>query len=379
MAEIKLAFVDSFIDVRGKRRHMFRRKGCRKITINGRPGSAEFMRHYAELLAQSENAIAHVGTSRTQPGTLDALIVRYLDHDTFKGLAEATQATRRRILNNFRQYVTPGGYRYGANSLKGMQRKNITDVLAGKSPTVQGDWMKALRHLMAFAVAEGECKIDPTIGIEIAKPAKSDGHLTWGDVQIAQYRDRHAIGSMARLALEMALNIAARRHDVPLIGRQHLRNGCIAWRPRKTAKTTAKVLTVPILPELQAALDAMSRSDALTFLLTEYGRPFKSAAAFGNKFAAWCEAAGLKPVVCDDGKVRNYRIHGLRKAACTQLAHAGCTAPEIMAVSGHITLSEAQKYITDVEQYRMAVAAMTKRAAGSKRAQPVPNGDKSNA
>ena len=35
----------------------------------------------------------------------------------------------------------------------------------------------------------------------------------------------------------------------------------------------------------------------LTFLLTEHGRPFKSAAAFGNKFADWCEQAGLTPVL----------------------------------------------------------------------------------
>jgi hypothetical protein len=67
----------------------------------------------------------------------------------------------------------------------------------------------------------------------------------------------------------------------------------------------------------------------------DHGRPFASAAAFGNKFADWCNAAQLEPVVCADGKVRNYRAHGLRKAACMQLAHAGCTGPEIMAVSGH--------------------------------------------
>ena len=45
--------------------------------------------------------------------------------------------------------------------------------------------------------------------------------------------------------------------------------------------------------------------------------------------------------------------------------------PEIMAVSGHATLSEVQKYVNAVEQDRMAEAAMDKRAAGSKRAQVV--------
>jgi integrase len=193
--------------------------------------------------------------------------------------------------------------------------------------------------------------------------------VTWGDEQIAQYRKRHANGTMARLAMELMLNIAARRHDAYLIGRQHLRNGRLSWRPSKTSQSTGKVLTIRVLPELQAALDAMPHSDALTFLLTEYGRPFASAAAFGNKFADWCNAAGLEPVLCDDGKTRNYRAHGLRKAACMQLAHSGATGPEIMAVSGHATLSEVQVYLNAVDQDRLAETAMDKRAAGSNRAQ----------
>ena len=192
--------------------------------------------------------------------------------------------------------MTPGGHRYGENRLATIQRKNITDALAGKTPIMQKVWMKALRHLIAFAIEQGECKTDPTIGIKTARPPKSSGHMTWGDVQIEQYRERHANGTMARLALELMLNIAARRHDAHLIGRQHLRNGCLSWRPSKTSQTTGKVLTIRVLPELQAALDAMPHSDALTFLLTEYGRPFASAAAFGNKFADWCNAAGLEPV-----------------------------------------------------------------------------------
>jgi integrase/recombinase XerD len=371
MADIKLNFVNSYRDPRnGTMRHQFRRKGCRKIMLKGRPGSAEFMDHYAELLAQSENAAAHVGASKIKPGSIDALIVKYLQHDTFtKGLAEATQAARRPILDNFRQCMTPGGHRYGENRLRTIQRKNITDALAGKTPIMQRVWMKALRHLIAFAIDQGELKDDPTIGIKTARPPKTSGHVTWGDAQIEQYREQHANGTMARLALELMLNIAARRHDAHQIGRQNLRNGCLSWRPSKTSQSTGKVLTIRVLPELQAALDAMPHRDALTFLLTDYGRPFASPAAFGNKFADWCDAAKLEPVRCDDGKVRNYRAHGLRKAACKQLAHAGCTAPEIMAVSGHASLAEVQKYISAVEQDRLAEAAMVKRAARSNRAQ----------
>src|SRR4051794_14938735 len=60
--------------------------------------------HHA-LLDQTAKPLsgANIGASRTKPGTIDALIVRYLQHDVFsKGLAKATQATRRPILDNFR-------------------------------------------------------------------------------------------------------------------------------------------------------------------------------------------------------------------------------------------------------------------------------------
>jgi integrase/recombinase XerD len=49
---------------------------------------------------------------------------------------------------------------------------------------------------------------------------------------------------------------------------------------------------VPILPEFQAALDAMERpAGVLNFVANDYGKPFASAAGFGNKFADWCETA----------------------------------------------------------------------------------------
>lgn len=166
---------------------------------------------------------------------------------------------------------------------------------------------------------------------------------------------------MARLAIELLLNIAGRRQDAHMLGRQHInRHGKLSWRPQKTRRSTGKTLTISIMPELQAAIDGMAKSDAMAFLCTDHGRPFASAAAFGNKFAYWCTAAGLKSVTCDDGRVRNYRAHGLRKAALRALAHAGCTGSEMMNVSGHSSLQQLQEYLDEVEQERQADAALTK-------------------
>ena len=93
MVTIKLDFVHSFIDARGKPRHVFRRHGHKTVTIKGRPGSPEFMDEYHALLERTGGSLPqNIGASLNKEGTIDALILRYVKHDTFtKGLATATQ------------------------------------------------------------------------------------------------------------------------------------------------------------------------------------------------------------------------------------------------------------------------------------------------
>lgn len=89
----------------------------------------------------------------------------------------------------------------------------------------------------------------------------------------------------------------------------------------------------------------------LPFLTTAQGKPFGSAASFGNWFGECCRDAGLP---------KGTAAHGFRKAACRRLAEAGCSASEIMAISGHKSLSEVQRYCSAADQTRMAHAAQAK-------------------
>jgi integrase/recombinase XerD len=368
MAEFKLDYVNSFVDARGKKRHQFRRKGHKKVTIKGRPGSQEFMDAYHALLEKTGGSLSvvEIGASRTKVGTVSDLIVRYFKSDVFtKGLSKATQDTWRPILNRFREFETPSGRRYGENQIATIRKKSVAAFLQGRTANAQKNSLKPIRGFLRYAISEGELATDPTADLEVARVcAKSRGHMTWLEPQVEQYRERHPLGTMARLAIELLLNIAARRHDAHLIGQQHVRDGKLSWRPHKTIRTTGKLLSIRIMPRLQAAMDAMPSgvraAGVLTFLVNDYGQPFASPAAFGNKFADWCKAAGLQPVLCDDGKIRNYRAHGLRKAALRTLAHSGATGVELMAVSGHSSLDQVQVYLDEVDQERAAESAMTK-------------------
>lgn len=373
MAVLKLNFVNSYIDSRGSIRHTFRRKGHERVTLRGQPGTAEFMAHYDELRKLTDPDAETV--DRDAPGSVDSVIKNYLKDEMFTDLAKATQCMRAAILKRFRNSVTPGGRRFGDNMIATLQtEKGKTrlkeEITKQSTPAARKNYLKALRGLMAYATGVKSLGLtdDPTDGIKI-KPAKkkSGGHLTWHSEQILQYRETHALGTTARLALELALNIAARRHDAHVIGRPHLKSGRLVWKPHKTLHTSGKQLSVKASQEFLAALEAMPKSDALTFLTTDYGRPFKSAAALGNKFADWCRVAGLKPLMCDDGRVRSHRLHGLRKAALTKLAHDGCTGPELLAVSGHSSLQQVEPYIQEANQARLADSAMAKSARKSRK------------
>jgi integrase/recombinase XerD len=102
-------------------------------------------------------------------------------------------------------------------------------------------------------------------------------------------------------------------------------------------------------PELKAACDAMPKAH-LTYIVTAYGKP-RSKYGLGNDFAKWATEAGL-PVRC--------RLHGLKKGGMRRLAEAGNTAHELMAISGHRTLTEVQRYTEDADRKGLADSGMTK-------------------
>jgi len=244
MAIIKLDYVNSYTDVRGKRRHQFRRKGHKKVMIPGRPGSPEFMEVYHALLEKTGGSmlVSEAGANRTKAGTVDAIAVAYYKSDAFKdGLAEATQKAWRNIINRFREFQTPAGRYYGQNSIRDLPAKSIQAFLKGKTANAQKTSLKAIRSFARFAIAEGELVRDPTEAIEIVKAGpKSTGHMTWLEPQIAQYREHHLLGTIARLAIELLLNIAARRQDAHMIGQQHVRVG--------SDEATASAVTTDQIP-----------------------------------------------------------------------------------------------------------------------------------
>jgi integrase len=338
LTKIRLQYIHEFLDRHGKVRRYVRLPGRKRVPLRGAPGTEEFMEAYRVALA-GEAPRMETGVSRTRPGTVNAAVIGYFSSTGYRSLSSATQATYRGILESFRS-------EHGDKRIALLERKHIERLISKKAdtPAAANNLLRMLRTLMQFAVADGMRRDDPTIGVRGAK-IRTGGFHSWSEEEIAAFEARHPIGTRARLALALLLYSAQRRSDVVRMGRQHVRDGVLTIRQQKTGM----VVDVPVHPELRAILDATA-NDNLTFLVTALGKPF-SPAGFTNWFRERCNEAGLP---------RGCTPHGLRKAASRRLAEHGCTAHEIMAITGHTTLKEVSRYTAAIRRKRLAARAMSK-------------------
>ena len=332
-------YVQAWVDGRdGRAYYYLRRRGFPRVRLPGLPWSPSFMAAYEAALAGPRTAI---GGGRIKPGSVAAVVAEYLDSQQFFGSKSAgTQRMRRGILERFRAA-------YGERPLALLPAEWIEALLDAKPPHAARSWLVTLRSLCQFAVKRGWLRADPTANIK-QRSIKGDGYHTWTEDEIAQFEAHHPVGTKPRLALALLLYTAQRRGDIVKIGRQHIRDGVFTVKQEKTGVT----LAIPVHPHLQAVFDA-TPGEHLTFLITATGKPY-GGNAFTEQFRNWCDAAGLP---------RRCKPHGLRKAACRRLAEAGCSANEIMAISGHATMKELVRYTKAADQARLARNAMARTTA----------------
>jgi integrase len=348
--EVKLKYIQGpWTDALGRTRYRLRRKGFPyvELPVNSDPASPEFQAAYHAALRneKQEHAIAMIA-ARGGTGTVANAIEQYLNSTTFRSSAQSTQALRRPILKGF---LKPG---VGNLQLAKMDRRYIERWLE-TAPTMgaKRTWLLALKPFMQWAVEPMHLiEADPTEGIKV-KVKESDGHASWSDGQVAQFRAHYPLGTKARLALELLLGVTLRRGDGISLGPQHVKDGWLVYVQEKNRKRKPQKVETPLPTELVTAIKACpSPPDSLTFLTNEQGRPF-SKRTFNRWFRKQVAAAGL-PDSCVP--------HGLRKGGGCIMAESECTPHEIMSVMGHSSLKEAERYTRSYDRRRSAARAQEK-------------------
>lgn len=277
--------------------------------IDGKPGSAEFLRSYQDALAD----LAQDG----RKDTLSSLVDTYLDSSDFTAKAPRTQRDYRRLLAAIEA-------KFGGLSFRTLndQRTRATfmkwrDGLAAKPRTADAMWTM-LATVLSFAYKRGI--LDRNVCAGGGHLYKSDrAELVWAEAEIA------AVLAVAPIhvadVLLFALWTGQRQGDALGWKWDGLRDGRLVKRTNKRGAFVA----IPVGGPLAAVLDRRSAArSAETILTTSRGSPWTSD-GFRASWGKTVETAGVKGRTFND----------LRGTAVTRLALAGCNEAEIASITGH--------------------------------------------
>jgi integrase/recombinase XerD len=337
---IKLKHLVEDIDRHGNPRIYLRINGRPKVRIRAMPGTPEFMVAYQAAMAQPPSVDDDRHHSPAK-GTFGHVCLAYFASPTFKALDIKTQEWRRNVLDEICE-------QHG-NKPVAMQPKHIR-ILRDEKPTpvAANARLAGLRALFQWAVEKDMTPNDPTREVKRVKHF-SEGHHTWTRDEIKKWEDYYPIGTRQRLAVALPLYTAGRREDTIRLGPPHLQNGRLVYRQGKFEHNMPNDLDVPIHPDL-AQIIAATPTGLLTFLVNDHGKPFTDD-HFSRTFKQWRDKAGL-PERCVP--------HGLRKACATYLIDKGCSADEVMAITGHRSYQEVMLYSRKRDRAKLADSAMAK-------------------
>lgn len=276
--------------------------------LPGAPGSAEFLREYG---------LAEKSLLDRLAGTFNGLVRDYTLSRDFEKLATSTQAEYRRML-------TKAEVKFGGMPLAALE-----------DPRVRADFMRWREQV---ARDSGDREADNRLSVVSAM-------LTWarenGQVHsnhVAGFKRLHSVDRsemiwlpehvhafMAAAPVEMqralilALHTGQRQGDLLRLAWGNYDGNQVAIRQGKTGRR----VEIPCTKALRRMLDKLDRKAAVV-LTTKTGQPWKPR-YFKASWEAATKAAGIEGL----------HFHDLRGSAITMLAEAGCTVPQIAAITGH--------------------------------------------
>jgi hypothetical protein len=111
---------------------------------------------------------------------------------------------------------------------------------------------------------------NPAERVPLLKAKKAGGFPVWTPADIDRFEARHVIGTTARLALALLCYTGARRSDIVLFGRQHVKDGRLHFLMQKGRNRAP--LTVGTSAKLKSTHARLSEADSLAARYTSSER-----------------------------------------------------------------------------------------------------------
>lgn len=292
------------------------------------PSSPEFREAIRKADAPDGGVIA--------PKSFDALCRDYRRSDGYRDLKPASRYYYDRVMND----LSAMG-QIPVADLKRSTFLKMADALSDV-PGMKRHFLTVSRVLMNFSVDREYREWSPLTNL---KMPKLGSHKRWPDAAI-DYALTH-LAEPLRRACVLALYTGQREGDCTRMTWRQFDGDGIELIQEKTGAP----LWIPAHRVLKAELlKWKAAATSTTILTTDAGVPWGKR-SFAGRIS---EAISKHPPL--DGLV----FHGLRKAAAARLAEAGCSAFEIMSITGHASLKEVERYTREARQRGMASAAILK-------------------
>lgn len=297
--------------------------------IEGELGTPEFD---ASLKKIREGAI-------NQPAaeSWGALVVEFKRSGPFREYKAITQGSYERDLARLRAWET-----FPVKDIRARDFLVIRDSIALETPAMANKFIHNMAKVMSFAVEREYRETNPLLKV---KPLKGGTHETWTEAQITYALK--AFPERFRRAVLLALYTGQRSGDCVAMTWEHYDGTAIQVKQEKTGAD----LWVPVHRVLRAALDRWRADSPGDEILTNIKNEPWSSGSF---------QVSIHHEIKLHAKLAGMVFHGLRKAAATRLAEAGCSSKEIGSITGHTTLAMVELYTRKSDQKRHARAAMNK-------------------
>jgi integrase len=285
----------------------------------GNPGSPEFLASFAA---------AEQSKQPRDAGTLSGLIRDFEGTKQWRRLAESTK-------NEYKRVFVFWDAEYGTCPHRALEEKAFRadiikwhDAFSESKPREADNRVAILARVLSWGAKDGPLKINILDGFERAY-ASDRSDIIWLPENVEAFM---AVASLEmQFAMVLALHTGQRQADILRFAWSMYDGAAIMLRQGKARRLgrEAPVIRIPCTKALKATLDAAQRRAAV-MLTTKTGLAFKKR-YFADQWEETCKAAGIVGL----------HFHDIRGTTVTMLAEAGCTLPEIVAITGH-SLRRAQ-------------------------------------
>jgi hypothetical protein len=311
-------------------------KGYRPIRIHADPFKEprKFREEY-ETAKRGEPKPDAEPSRRSRVGTWNAAIDDYLTTGKYTNKAPNTKRLYRPFIEALRASV-------GSRLMKQTDPWDIFqlhDEVAKSSSAQANTFLSVLANIIHVGRLRRwvPADLDLLLGIE-HQERDSTSYRPYTDDEVAAWRDKHKLGTMALAAFELAYGLALGNADLIRLAPCHIDDLGNVWIARKKTATTqtSNINLDPTLRQVFAAfppppvdgpVDMAGRS-TVPYLRNYYGKPFDpDGSTFRKQWRRWAAEAGLPA---------DFKIHGARATMVTDMMDAGVANSDGMRRTGHL-------------------------------------------